>query len=238
MPKQTPSRTRDVKGSLLAYDKAQERSAVAMDDLTELQRKYVEARLSGMIPLQAGKAAGITQPEVNTYRMEKHPKIQKALGFARQQIIEKYDVGRDDVLRGLFDAVQASGNATELVAAWREIGRIVGVYEATKVEVMHKIEDVTIEKLQRLSTKELIELAEGKDFVVESEDDPYAAEYEQIAEVAVQPDPEQLSRARSAKYDVRSPTLPTTDGLEEETEDGGGERGAAVEVGAEDSEDL
>lgn len=187
-----------MKGSLLAYDASQELSAELLAQLTEQQRKYVEARLSGMIPLQAGKAAGVAVPEVNVYRMEKHPKIQKALGTARQQIIEKFDVDRDDVLRGMFDAVQASSTATELVAAWREIGRIIGVYEPARVEVMHRIEDVTLDKLQRLSTKELIELAEGKDFVVESEHDPYDDEYRQIAAVAVGERPAWFDKARSA----------------------------------------
>jgi hypothetical protein len=169
--------------------------------------------------------------------MEKHPKIQKALGLVRQQIIEKYDVGRDDVLRGMFDAVQASGNATELVAAWREIGRIIGVYEPTKVEVMHKIEDVTIEKLQRLSTKELIELAEGKDFVVESVDDPYAEEYAQIGEVAWSPQPEHLRRAQSAKRRALSLEAPPH-GCEEAAEIAGGGEGAGLDLGPEDTEDV
>lgn len=194
------TKAEDVKGSLLAFEQAQVRSAELLANLTELQRKYVEARLSGMIPLQAGRTAGVAQPEVNVYRMERHPKIQKILGTARQQIIEKFDVDRDDVLRGMFDAVQASGNATELVAAWREIGRIIGVYEPARVEVMHKIEDVTLDKLQRLSTKELIELAEGRDFVVESTCDPFADEYDKIGQVSLQPAPTAALQALSAKY--------------------------------------
>lgn len=152
-----------------------------------MQRKYAEARLSGMIPLHAAQAAGYSTPEVNAYRVEKHPAVQKALINARKMVIEKFDVNREDVLRGMFDAVQASGNATELVAAWREIGRIIGAYEPAKVEIMHRLEDVTLDRLQRLSTKELIELAEGKDFVVETENDPLESEYRALSDSLTRP---------------------------------------------------
>jgi hypothetical protein len=222
-----------VKGSLLAFEKAQVQSAELLAGLTELQRKYVEARLSGMIPLHAGRAAGITQPEINTYRMERHPKVQRALGTARQQIIEKYDVGREDVLRGMFDAVQASGNATELVAAWREIGKIIGVYEPARVEVMHRIEDVTLDKLQRLPTKDLIELARGTDFVIDAGDDPYADEYTRIGEVSVEPVNDCLRLAHRANAERRA-----ANGQAKATEDSAGDQEITGDFGSEDSEDL
>lgn len=174
------SKPAGVQGSLLVFDQAKSEAAEVFNKLTDMQRKYAEARLAGMIPLHAAQAAGISVPEVNAYRYEKHPKIQKALIAARKMVVEKFDVNREDVIRGMFDAVQASATATELVAAWREIGRIIGAYEPAKVEIMHRIEDVTLDKLQRLSTKELIELAEGRDFVVESEDDKFGDEYRQM----------------------------------------------------------
>jgi hypothetical protein len=230
MPDHVPS---DVKGSLLAYDEAQTRGGAAMAEMTDMQRKYVEARLSGMIPLHAGRAAGMSMPEVNAYRMEKHPRVQRALGSARQMLIEKFDVNRDDVLRGMFDAVQASGSATELVAAWREIGRIIGAYEPSKLEVMHRIEDVTLDKLQRLSTKELIELAEGDGFTVEADVDPYADEYAQVLRVSTL---QRVGEPRGLRPDG---DRHVGEGRpEEEGEDAGGEASADGDMGAEDSQDV
>lgn len=179
-----PTDTAGVRGNLLVFEEAKTQAATAFSHLTDMQRMYCEARLSGMIPLHAARAAGYANPEVNAYRMDKHPQIQKALIAARKMVIEKFDVDRQDVLRGMFDAVQASASATELVAAWREIGRIIGAYEPSKVEIMHKIEDVTLDKLQRMSTKDLIELAEGRDFFVEHENDPFREDYDRVLRAA------------------------------------------------------
>jgi phage terminase small subunit len=182
-----PPKAPPVQGSQLAFNDAKQTTADCFANMTEKQRLYCEARLTGLVPLRAALRAGLADPEVNAYRMERHPKVQAALAAARRMVVEKFDVSREDVLRGMFDAVQASGNATELVAAWREIGRIVGAYEALKVDVMHRIEDVTLDKLQALSTKELIELSAGKDFIVEAEDDAYGDEYDKIREALGRP---------------------------------------------------
>lgn len=53
--------------------------------------------------------------------------------------IEHQQVTRQDVLRGLKDAVDCATTSAELVAAWREIGKLIGAYNPPPVRVSHEV---------------------------------------------------------------------------------------------------
>lgn len=179
----------DIKGSSLALAGAKDEYAQAIADLTKQQRLFVEARLSGLNIHQAGIAAGVKVPDVNSYRLERHPGVRAALDAASRMSTEKMDLRRDDVLRGLQDAVTAAATSAELTAAWREIGKVIGAYEPERHEHILKLEDLTIERLQTLPTAELAKMAEGRDFTVPRENDVLDAEYEVLHESITPPEP-------------------------------------------------
>ena len=168
-----------------AYDGAQKSLESAFKALTDQQRLYVDARLSGMVPYASAKAAGYTQPESQAYRLERSPRVRDALAAASQVARVSLNLKRDDVLQGLLDADTMAANATEKVAAWREIGRIIGAYEPIKVQHTHLIAELADDQLMRMSNKELMELADQPEAVVEG-DDAIDAEFE-VLQDAIQP---------------------------------------------------
>jgi len=171
-----------------AYESAQSSLESAFLKLTDQQRLYVDARLSGMVPYAAAKAAGYAQPESQAYRAEKSPHIRDAMEAASQVARVSLNLNRDDVLQGLLDADVMAANATEKVAAWREIGRIIGVYEPIKVQHTHMIGEMSDEQLTRLSNKELIELAEQPEATVHGEE-AIDAEFTVLQDAIQPPEP-------------------------------------------------
>lgn len=131
----------------------------ALSTLNPDQYNFVMARLGGLNPVASARAAGYGTPEVNAYRVEKNPKVMHAINVGRRITAERYDLTRDDVLRGMFDAVAAASTSADLVAAWREIGKLIGAYEPVKLELTHKLEDMTVDRLRRMTTEELQRLA-------------------------------------------------------------------------------
>ena len=172
---------KDAPTTTLALQSARSKLATVLGGLSQQQKLYTEARMSGMTPLASARAAGVGSPEVNAYRLEKHPKVREAMRAAQTIAAERIELGRDDIVQGFMDAVNSAGTAMELVAAWREIGKMVGAYEPVKVDVRHSIDDMTLNKLQRMSEDELLELAGQDDFRLPA-DDALAGEFEVVKE--------------------------------------------------------
>ena len=149
--------------------------------LTQMQRSYVDNRLQGLNPQAAAKAAGYASEATQGYQLERNPTIKSVLTMASQQVLRRMTLTRADVLAGLQDAVNTAATATELVAAWREIGKILGVYEPERVEHIHKLEDMTREKLTSMSDAELLKHAGEADFRL-TDDDVIEAEYEELSD--------------------------------------------------------
>lgn len=112
--------------------------------------------------------------------MEKHPKVAALIKLSNAASIERYNISRDDVIGGFLDAVHAAGSSTEMTAAWREIGRMLGHYEPDRVEVKHTVENMTKNKLEQMSERELLELAEMDEFTLERDHD-LVAKYEVLS---------------------------------------------------------
>jgi len=57
----------------------------------------------------------------------------------------------------MLDAVEAAATASELVLAWRELGKLIGAYEPEKKIL--EVHDYSREELKTLTDKELAQLA-------------------------------------------------------------------------------
>ena len=97
--------------------------------------------------------------------------------------IEQQQVTRNDVLRGFLDAVDCAATSAELVAAWREIGKLIGAYNPPPVRVTHEL--LLPVELRHLSDAELFRMAdmadvlgieEGTHFIAEAMATPEAEE--------------------------------------------------------------
>jgi hypothetical protein len=133
--------------------------------LTVAQRLYVEARATGMTQKASCRAAGVDDSHSANY--ENHPRIKRILQGTAKFALRKIAVSREDVLEGFMDAVYASQTSTELVAAWREIGRLVGAYEPEQVTHTHIHK--TQEQMEQMSDEELLKLADHDGFTLDGE---------------------------------------------------------------------
>lgn len=172
-----------------AYEAAGNSLEVAFGKLTDQQRLYVDGRLAGLTPYASCKAAGYSGPESSAYRLERTPKVADAMAAASQVARVQLDMGKDDVLAGLMEALNASANATEMTNVWKEIGKIIGVYQPMKLEVTHDIGEMTQDKLMTLSNKDLVRMAEQPGAVVPVEDNIVDAEFEVLKEAVRPPEP-------------------------------------------------
>jgi phage terminase small subunit len=126
-------------------------------DLTEAQHLFVQCATAGLTTAAAARAAGISEEEGQ--RIVQLPHIQAAMAEIRNKLATKLEITREDVARGFLDAVRSSANSMELVAAWREIGKLLGHYAAERVENTINVAGVAkLTQMKQLDDKELLDL--------------------------------------------------------------------------------
>jgi hypothetical protein len=130
--------------------------------LCKREQRYVEARCQGMPPAPSARVAGWTD-DSKCRELEMDVRIRTAIDASNKVLGLKQQLTREDVLAGLYEATQMAATATEMVAAWREIGKVIGAYDAQKVDI--RISDR--EQLRDLSDEDLRSQLEGT--VIEGE---------------------------------------------------------------------
>lgn len=138
-------------------------NATYISGLNHRERLYAEARMLGSPPVAAATIAGCMNPNVEADALEANPLIRNLLCNQVRSNMLSRKLSKEDVLAGFMDAVHASSNSMELVAAWREIGKVLGVYAPEKVDVS----DARRDDLRRLPDKELLSLIEADYEVVD-----------------------------------------------------------------------
>lgn len=133
------------------------------NDLTPKQHLYLENRIGGMSVKAAAAAAGYSANSSRVYRdLENHPRLKYLLQDMTQKALARVQITRDDVIQGFVDSLASAQSSTEMIMAWREIGKIVGAY-APEVKVVAHV-DITAEKLRSMDDQQLLELADQEDF--------------------------------------------------------------------------
>jgi len=124
---------------------------------TLIQKRYVEARLQGLNKAASRRAAGSHD---NT-DLEQNPKVRAAIRYlVNESMVNVEKLTKSDVLTGMMDAVSAAATASELVMAWREVGKLLGAYEPERKIL--EIRDYSAEELKTLSDTDLAKLAGGR----------------------------------------------------------------------------
>lgn len=127
--------------------------------LSTQQQLYLQHRLNGIAPKAAALAAGYRNPKAMVFSLERNPKIKAALVEANERRLVQEEIDKSKVIQGFLSAVDAATSATELVQAWRELGKLIGAYEPQKVEVNVTLEDLTEKQLRSMSDQELARYA-------------------------------------------------------------------------------
>ena len=115
--------------------------------------KFCHLILSGKLPKEAARLAGY--PPKRASGLLRTKQIQEFISGEQTFYQAKYRLERDQLTEMLLEAHSKASNTTEEVCAIRELGKLLGLYPATKksVKKVHHIEE--------LSDKELLRIARG-----------------------------------------------------------------------------
>ena len=132
--------------------------------LDHRERIFAEHISQGARQVVAARAAGFKQPEKLAYRILKRPHVAKAVKYLAEENRKAAQMDRKKVMAGFLEAIEIAkiqGDGGVMVAGWREVGRMCGLYEPEKKTLDVNISAKRmIDKLETLSTEELFELAD------------------------------------------------------------------------------
>ena len=124
-----------------------------MDILSAPMMKFASLVIAGERPQQAAVSAGYEgKRAANLLRARR---IQTFIAEEQNYYREKYRLEREQLVQMLLEAHSKASNTTEEVCAIRELGKLLGLYPASKkfVKKVHHIEE--------LSDNELLKIARG-----------------------------------------------------------------------------
>ena len=131
--------------------------------LDSRERIFAEHIATGARQVTAARAAGFKQPEKLAYRILKRPHVAKAVKYLAEENRKAAQMDRKKVMAGFLEAIDMAkiqGDTGVMVAGWREVGRMCGLYEPEKKTIDVNITAKRmIEKLETMTTEELFELA-------------------------------------------------------------------------------
>ena len=113
--------------------------------------KFCHLILSGKLPKEAARMAGYPPKRASGLLRTKH--IQEFISGEQAFFQTKYRLERDQLTEMLLEAHSKASNTTEEVCAIRELGKLLGLYPATKksVKKVHHIEELSDNELLRIA---------------------------------------------------------------------------------------
>ena len=132
--------------------------AFLMEALDAKQRIYVDARALGSLPVQAARCAGYNNPDDAAYTLEQDSTVRMAVEVTIRLRAREHQITREDVLAMLQDAYRNAATSTEMVAAAREIGKLLGHYEPQKIDINKSVE-IKQQQIRNMSDEELLKLS-------------------------------------------------------------------------------
>jgi len=125
------------------------------------ERAFCSNMADGMNKSDAAAAAGYENPGRAALSLVRRPVIQKALNTMIEKTMQRAEITRDDVIDGFKDAIDIARMQSEamgMISGWREIGKMLGMYE-TKVKVVIEGGANEIQRhLQGMSDADLLKL--------------------------------------------------------------------------------
>lgn len=132
--------------------------------LTREEAEFVRFyAVEGMTASAAAKMAGIEGVQGSS--VLQRAVVRTAVQDAFAENAKRLDVGRDDVLRGMKEAIDMArtiGDPTAMIRGWSEVGKITGLY-TVKTELNITTNDINSKtNMKKLSTQDLADLVTGK----------------------------------------------------------------------------
>lgn len=108
-------------------------------DCTPAELRYVELRYRHQFTArEALREARVPSVVTEDIILLSRP-VQERIDRLQRELANQINITRGDVAAGLMNAVTVSRDATELVMAWREIGKLLGYYEETKIRIEQNV---------------------------------------------------------------------------------------------------
>lgn len=132
--------------------------------LTSQQLAFAQAWARGESISSASLRAGYSQDSIG-YRLVKMPNVLKAYHAEKVLYETASQMTRKRVMDGLLEAVEMAKLMAEpasMVSGWREIGKMCGYYEPTKIQVDVNVSgEVSVRQLNAMTDAELLKLIKG-----------------------------------------------------------------------------
>lgn len=122
------------------------------------EQLYVDARVQGMMPLAAARAAGFTDPPKAVERLEQSHVVRAAIEYALRLRARETQITRQDVVEMIRDGMRVATDGMTIIAGAREIGKLLGHYAPQQIQVDKRVQ-VTREALSTMSDAEIAKLA-------------------------------------------------------------------------------
>lgn len=136
--------------------------------LTELQDKFVDKVVrEGLSYTAAAAAIGLKDPDMRGRYLGASKRVKAALQKRKEEFRRDVRVTRIEVVEGMKEAIDLAklkGDPTAMIAGWREIGKLCGLYEPQKVEIgLSPSGEALIRSFSSKSDEELVRIMEGSD---------------------------------------------------------------------------
>ena len=131
------------------------------------QSRFVQEYLVDRNGAQAAIRAGYSRRSARQigHRLLMKADVSQAVRVEAREAEERLRITRDDVLRGLvtaFEQAKAEGQAMAMIAACREIGKLMGYYDRrSRTREEEASAGSQLRRLEELSDDELLALAAG-----------------------------------------------------------------------------
>lgn len=132
--------------------------------LTDMQKLFIKYLVEGDNVAGAMQRAGYNEQPSYGYRMLKMPNILKAKAEYEALYAEASKMTKKrvmDMLLEAYDVAKTMSEPASMVSAAREIGRMCGYYEPTKVKLDVSVTGGAMDRLNRLSDEELLKMIES-----------------------------------------------------------------------------
>lgn len=133
-------------------------STIPVAFMTDMQRQWFLGLANGLNPNQAAKAAGAKNPTIFVRSCMENPAICQALEQLNEKLINEINITRKEVIEGFRHAIDCAETASEQIAGWKEIGRMLGFYEPEKHEHIVRPESATERELREMTDAQLAQM--------------------------------------------------------------------------------
>ena len=163
-------------------DRIRNKSVVALDPMT---RKFCMKVAEGMTPSDAAVFCGFEDPGKAAQNLMRRPTVKKALNDMIERTMKQSEITREEVLEGFRDAINIARQQSEamgMIAGWREIGKMLGMYETkVKVEITGGAKQIE-QQLSGMSDADLLRLVHERSSLLNqiNEEDIAEGEFEEV----------------------------------------------------------